>query len=70
MMGSVFAMQGLGQLTGAIIALIVTVGFKESLSMSKSVATCTGPCSLAVDKMWRVLIGMLINIFSHFSVLT
>jgi PHS family inorganic phosphate transporter-like MFS transporter len=37
--------------------LIVTVGFKESLSMSTSYATCSGPCSLAVDKMWRVLIG-------------
>lgn len=70
MMGAVFAMQGFGQLTGAIIALIVTVGFKESLSMSKSIAACTGPCSLAVDKMWRVLIGMPINPFNRSSVLT
>ncbi len=57
-MGAVFAMQGVGQLTGALVALIVVVGFKESFSMSTGVAACTGPCALAADKMWRVLIGM------------
>ncbi|EED20893.1 phosphate:H symporter [Talaromyces stipitatus ATCC 10500] len=57
MMGSVFAMQGIGQLTGAIIALIVTAGFKESLETAATVAKCTGVCQLAVDKMWRVVIG-------------
>lgn len=58
MMGSVFAMQGFGQLGGALVMLIVTVGFKESLSSSADYAHCTGVCGLAVDKMWRVLIGM------------
>ncbi|KAL0259900.1 acid phosphatase pho5 [Diplodia seriata] len=57
MMGSVFAMQGFGQFGAAIIALIVTAGFRESLETASSAATCTGACSLAVDKMWRVLIG-------------
>ncbi|KAE8553844.1 acid phosphatase pho5 [Talaromyces marneffei ATCC 18224] len=57
MMGSVFAMQGIGQLAGAIIALIVTAGFKESLQTASTVAKCTGVCNLAVDKMWRVVIG-------------
>ncbi|GAM83187.1 hypothetical protein ANO11243_011730 [Dothideomycetidae sp. 11243] len=57
MMGSVFAMQGLGQFTAGIIALIVVSGFKESLSLSKTVGTCSGPCLLAADKMWRVIIG-------------
>ncbi|PCG88710.1 Major facilitator superfamily domain, general substrate transporter [Penicillium occitanis (nom. inval.)] len=57
MMGSVFAMQGIGQLVGAIIALIVTAGFKESLQTASTVAKCTGVCNLAVDKMWRVVIG-------------
>lgn len=57
MMGSVFAMQGLGQFGAGIIALIVTAGFKESLSLSTSTETCGGPCRVAVDKMWRTIIG-------------
>ena len=56
-MGAVFAMQGLGQFAAAIIALICVSGFKESLITAKSVATCGGVCGLAVDKMWRVIIG-------------
>lgn len=56
-MGSVFAMQGIGQLVGAIIALIVTAGFKDSLEPATSFAKCTGACNIAVDKMWRVVIG-------------
>lgn len=56
-MGAVFAMQGFGQLGGALIMLIVTAGFKESLLTASSYATCSGVCQLAVDKMWRVLIG-------------
>ncbi|KAK0935171.1 acid phosphatase pho5 [Friedmanniomyces endolithicus] len=60
MMGSVFAMQGMGQFAAGIIALIVTVGFKESLLTAKtsSYSDCTGVCGLAVDKMWRTIIGM------------
>ncbi|TGO12229.1 hypothetical protein BTUL_0092g00290 [Botrytis tulipae] len=57
MMNAVFAMQGIGQFTAAIIALIVTVGFKESLLTGSKASTCTGVCQLAVDKMWRVIIG-------------
>ncbi len=57
MMGSVFAMQGIGQFTAAIIALIVTTGFKESLLTADKVSHCSGVCGLAVDKMWRVVIG-------------
>lgn len=57
MMGSVFAMQGIGQLVAALIALITAAGFKESMVHSKTVAQCHGPCLLAVDKMWRVIIG-------------
>ena len=56
-MGSVFAMQGIGQFTAAIIALIVTTGFKESLMTATTAARCGGVCGLAVDKMWRVIIG-------------
>jgi len=57
MMGAVFAMQGIGQFTAAIIALIVASGFKESLQTAESAATCSGVCGLAVDKMWRIIIG-------------
>ncbi|KAH8879195.1 phosphate/H+ symporter [Thozetella sp. PMI_491] len=57
MMGAVFAMQGLGQLTAAFIMLFVTLGFKESLLTSSKPANCTGVCAIAVDKMWRTLIG-------------
>lgn len=57
MMGSVFAMQGIGQFCAAIIALITATGFSESLKSAKSYSTCTGVCGLAVDKMWRVIIG-------------
>jgi PHS family inorganic phosphate transporter-like MFS transporter len=58
MMGAVFAMQGFGQFAAAIISLIVTVGFKESLESAKDVSHCTGACQLAVDKMWRWTIGI------------
>ncbi|KAK0764759.1 hypothetical protein N5P37_002226 [Trichoderma harzianum] len=57
MMSAVFAMQGLGQFTAALIMLFVTLGFKGSLSSAATTATCTGVCQLAVDKMWRTLIG-------------
>jgi PHS family inorganic phosphate transporter-like MFS transporter len=57
MMGSVFAMQGIGQFAAGMIALIVTVGFKGSLESGKNPAACDGVCQLAVDKMWRVIIG-------------
>lgn len=55
MMNAVFAMQGIGQFAAAIIALIVTAGFKESLLTGSKASTCTGVCQLAVDKMWRVI---------------
>lgn len=57
MMGSVFAMQGIGQLTAAIVMLVITVGFKGSLETSTKTSNCLGDCALAVDKMWRILIG-------------
>lgn len=57
MMGSVFAMQGFGQLGAALIMLFVTLGFKNSLESAKDKAHCVGDCQVAVDKMWRTLIG-------------
>ncbi|KAI8965758.1 phosphate permease [Daldinia sp. FL1419] len=57
MMGAVFAMQGIGQLVCAFVMLFVTLGFKEILSASPSTTECDGYCAIAVDKMWRTLIG-------------
>ncbi|EHK97789.1 MFS general substrate transporter [Glarea lozoyensis ATCC 20868] len=57
MMNAVFAMQGIGQFVAAIMALIVTAGFKESLITGSKASTCTGVCQLAVDKMWRIIVG-------------
>ena len=57
MMGSVFAMQGIGQFTAAIIALITATGFRGSLESAAKVQNCSGVCGLAVDKMWRIIIG-------------
>lgn len=56
MMNAVFAMQGIGQFTAAIVALVVTAGFKESLITGSEASTCTGVCQLAVDKMWRIIV--------------
>ena len=57
MMGAVFAMQGFGQLGGALVMLFATLGFKNSLVGIASYAKCTGDCATAVDKMWRILVG-------------
>ncbi|KAI1304474.1 major facilitator superfamily domain-containing protein [Xylaria venustula] len=57
MMGAVFAQQGIGQLTGAFVMLFLTLGFKEALSASPGIAQCDGWCAVAVDKMWRALVG-------------
>lgn len=56
MMGSVFAMQGIGQLAAALCALVVTVAFK---SQTDGVANdaCNDGCRTAVDRMWRIVIG-------------
>lgn len=56
-MGSVFAMQGIGQFCAAVLALIVSTGFAESLKTAETVGECSGVCQLAVDKMWRIIIG-------------
>lgn len=57
MMGAVFAMQGIGQLVCAFVMLFVTLGFKEALSVAPKTTECDGYCAVAVDKMWRTLIG-------------
>ena len=46
---AVFAMQGLGQLAAALMALIVVVAYKNELQSVPSVADCSGDCSKSVD---------------------
>jgi MFS transporter, PHS family, inorganic phosphate transporter len=59
MMNAVFAMQGVGQLTAGLMLLIVTAGFKDSLSLAAKVENCStnGACVESIDKMWRTIIG-------------
>lgn len=58
MMASVFSMQGAGQFGAAAVALVTTVGFKESFSTAATAAECTGACQLAANRAWRIIIGV------------
>jgi PHS family inorganic phosphate transporter-like MFS transporter len=58
MMGAVFAMQGFGQLGGAVVMVCLVQGFKGTLNQAATYGKCTGDCQIAVDKMWRALIGI------------
>lgn len=56
MIGAVFAMQGLGQFGAALVSLIVTVAFKSQIKGVSNDA-CGEACKIAVDRMWRIVIG-------------
>lgn len=56
-MGAVFAMQGIGQLVAALMALIVTVAFKSQTITAAKPELCDVDCKVAVDRMWRIVIG-------------
>ncbi|KAI5818708.1 MFS transporter [Pyronema omphalodes] len=56
MMGAVFAMQGVGQFGAAIFTLIVTELF-QSQTKDIPINQCDGSCKIAVDRMWRIIIG-------------
>lgn len=58
MMASVFAMQGMGQFASALVTLIVTTSFRTFLEPAARADQCTGDCQLAVDRMWRIIIGI------------
>lgn len=53
MMAAVFANQGFGQFTAALVSFICTVGFKNSLLET----TCGPDCQVALDKSWRIIYG-------------
>ncbi|OIW28456.1 phosphate:H+ symporter [Coniochaeta ligniaria NRRL 30616] len=58
MMSAVFSMQGVGQLSCALVALIVTVAFKESFINIKNVNSCDYACQVAADRSWRIIVGV------------
>jgi PHS family inorganic phosphate transporter-like MFS transporter len=58
MMAAVFSMQGAGQFAAAIVALITTVGFKNSfLNTTGEWSSCGADCQLAGDRAWRIIVG-------------
>jgi len=58
MMAAVFSMQGAGQVAAALVALVTTVAFKESLiSTTTEYSSCHDACILAGDKSWRIIIA-------------
>ena len=57
MIGTVFAMQGFGQLFAAVLSLIVSTGFKETLQQIHKQGDCMGQCQKDFDIMWRVVVG-------------
>lgn len=52
LISAVFSFQGWGQLVASIVACIVVAGFKNGINGDVS------PDFIAVDKSWRILIGM------------
>ena len=55
MMAAVFANQGWGQLTAGIVAIVCTIGFKDSILSGGT--TCNTRCQVALDKSWRIIYG-------------
>jgi len=53
MMSAVFASQGFGQFTAALVSFICTVGFKNSIQVN----TCDAVCQTSLDKSWRIIYG-------------
>ena len=56
MMASVFANQGFGQLTAALVSFITTVAFKDAISTPSN--QCGDECQSALGKSWRILYGL------------
>ncbi|KAF1958754.1 phosphate permease [Byssothecium circinans] len=54
---AVFAMQGLGQLAASTVSIVLVTIYKDALISVPNVASCSGDCVVAVDRMWRILIA-------------
>ncbi len=57
MIGAVFTMQGFGQFATALMVLIMTIRFKDTLQAATSTTTCDVACQKDVDIMWRIILG-------------
>lgn len=60
MMGAVFAMQGIGQFAAAFVTFLCVLGYKSQLKLANNgsfYSSCTGDCVVAVDQMWRIIVG-------------
>lgn len=58
MMAAVFSMQGLGQVSAALVALITTIAFKEAfISTTTQFSSCHEACIIAADRSWRIIIA-------------
>src|SRR5271169_4196329 len=53
MIASVFAAQGVGTFSAALVSFLCASGFKNSLDSTE----CDVDCRLALDKSWRILYG-------------
>jgi PHS family inorganic phosphate transporter-like MFS transporter len=53
-MAAMFAAQGFGAFSAALVSFLCVMGFKNTLQS----ATCDTACSLALDKSWRIVYGM------------
>ncbi|KAI1259769.1 phosphate permease [Xylariaceae sp. FL1019] len=58
MMAAVFSMQGIGQLTAAIVALSATAAFYNAFGNAPDAAHCDYTCQTAADRCWRIIIGV------------
>ncbi|KAL8382369.1 hypothetical protein RB595_006247 [Gaeumannomyces hyphopodioides] len=58
MVAAVFSMQGIGQLTAAVVALIVVVAFKGSFINVTDLSLCGIDCQTAADRSWRLIVGV------------
>ena len=54
MIASVFAAQGLGAFTAALVSFLCAAGFKSSIDKE----FCDAECRLALDKAWRIVYGI------------
>jgi PHS family inorganic phosphate transporter-like MFS transporter len=58
MMAAVFSMQGTGQFVCALVALIVTLAFRDSfIHTTSAFSSCDVRCQLAGDRAWRIIVG-------------
>ena len=58
MIAAVFAMQGLGNLTAAVVTLVVTVAFRRMTMPASTPEECGHDCRIAIDRMWRIIMAI------------